>query len=77
MMNLKEFLKLRGAKLTSEDFDNIWDLVSEKDIIDFAEYHVEKAMEAQAKITKRCIIDKLPVPSTKQLLESYSKGNIL
>ena len=45
-------------------------------MIEFAKYHVQKALEAQAKLAKRCIVNNSPVPSKDFLKKVYPLENI-
>ena len=47
-----------------------------KAMIAFAQMHVKKALEAQGKLAKRCIVNKVPVPSLEFLAMAYPLTNI-
>lgn len=48
----------------------------EKLMIEFAKFHVQKALIEQAKLAKKCMINKAPVPSIDFLNNSYPLTNI-
>lgn len=45
-------------------------------MIEFAKYHVKKALNTQAKMAKKCMIDNSPVPSIEFLNSCYPLTNI-
>ena len=63
----KKLEKIEGD-LFNSDLDEL--------IIEFAKLHVEAALKNQTKILKRYMINNVPIPSNKSIMESYPLSNI-
>lgn len=63
---------------TAEEMVKKWDNEGflEDRFVEFAKLHVQAALKAQAKLTKKYVINKSPVPSTKILINAYPLTNI-